>query len=406
MATRIVVTGMGCVSALGIGCDAFQKGLFEGQCGIGPISLFDTHDCKVRIAGEVPHYDGKACFDKRQLGQLDRFAQFGVLSAREAVAQAGLIFKNDLAERTMVVHGTAIGAQNTQDEAYQQFYGTPEKRVSGMTIPKAMTSACVSQIGLDLGIKGPAFGTVSACASGGHAIAMAVMMLRSGVADVALAGGADAPLVRGLMRSWEKLRVLAKDTCRPFSKDRTGMVLAEGAGTLVLETLPYAQKRGATILAELVGFGMSSDAYSLVQPEPEGQIRAIQGALNDAHWDVTGVDYINAHATATLLGDPTETQAIRRVFGAHADALLVSASKSLFGHALGASPALEAIATIMAIREAVVPPTIGYLGFDPACDLDCVPNQARPMVIDRALSHSFAFGGLNTVLAFQKYGVA
>lgn len=184
------------------------------------------------------------------------------------------------------------------------------------------------------------------------------------------------------------------------------MVLAEGAGTLVLETLPYAQKRGATILAELVGFGMSSDAYSLVQPEPEGQIRAIQGALNDAHWDVTGVDYINAHATATLLGDPTETQAIRRVFGAHADALLVSASKSLFGHALGASPALEAIATIMAIREAVVPPTIGYLGFDPACDLDCVPNQARPMVIDRALSHSFAFGGLNTVLAFQKYGVA
>jgi len=403
MSTRIVVTGMGCVSALGMGRDTFQKGLFAGQCGIGPISLFDTRDCKVRIAGEVPNYDGWAYFDKRQLGQLDRFAQFGVLSAREAVAQAGLRFEKGLSERTAIVHGTAIGAQNTQDDAYQQFYGTPEKRVSGMTVPKAMTSACVSQIGLDLGIKGPAFGTVSACASGGHAIAMAMMMLRSGVADVALAGGADAPLVCGLLRSWEKLRVLAKDGCRPFSKDREGMVLAEGAGTLVLETLPHAQKRGALILAELVGFGMSADAHSLVQPEPEGQIRAIQGALYDAHWDATCVDYINAHATATVLGDPVETQAIRAVFGDQASDLLVSSSKSMFGHALGASPALEAIATIMAIREAVVPPTIGYLGFDPACDLDCVPNQARALSIRCALSHSFAFGGLNTVLAFQKY---
>lgn len=343
--TRIVVTGMGCVSALGMGCDVFQKSLFAGQCGIGPISLFDTSDCKVRVAGEVPCYDEKTYFDKRQLGQLDRFAQFGVLSAREAVAQAGLVFKRGVAERTAIVHGTAIGAQNTQDEAYLQFYGQPEKRVRALTVPKAMTSACVSQIGLDLGIKGPTFGTVSACASGGHAIATAAMMLRSGVVDVALTGGADAPLVCGLLRSWEKLRVLAKDTCRPFSKGRQGMVLAEGAGTLVLETLPHAQKRGALILAELVGFGMSSDAYSLVRPDSEGQIRAIQGALHDARWDASCVDYVNAHGTGTILGDPAETQAIRTVWGDHADSLLVSSTKSMHGHALGASPALEAIAT-------------------------------------------------------------
>jgi len=394
---------MGCVSALGMGCDIFQKGLFSGQCGIGPISLFDTNDCKVRVAGEVPNYDEKTYFDKRQLGQLDRFAQFGVLSAREAVAQSGLVFEKGVAERTAIVHGTAIGAQNTQDEAYLLFYGDPEKRVKALTVPKAMTSACVSQIGLDLGIKGPTFGTVSACASGGHAIVMAAMMLRSGVVDVALTGGSDAPLVCGLLRSWEKLRVLATDACRPFSKDRGGMVLAEGAGTLVLETLMHAQSRGAHILAELAGFGMSSDAYSLVRPDPEGQIRAIQGALDDAHWEANCVDYINAHGTGTTLGDPAETQAIRAVFGENAQALLISATKSMHGHALGASPALEAIATIMAIRESVVPPTMGYLGLDPECDLDCVPNLARSLAIRCALSHSFAFGGLNTVLAFQKY---
>lgn len=400
---RIVVTGMGCVSALGVGCDVFREGLFAGQSGICPISLFDVQDCKIKMAGEVPGYDEAQYFDKRQLSQLDRFAQFAVLSAREASAQAALNFESDIAERTAVVHGTGIGAQNTQDDAYYNFYGRSEQLVSAKTVPKAMPSASVSQIGLDLGVRGPAFGTVSACSSGGHAIATAVMMLRSGIVDVALAGGADAPLVCGLLRSWEKLRILASDTCRPFSLGRGGMVLAEGAGTLVLEVLDHAKKRGVPILAELVGLGMSSDAHNLVRPNPQGQMRAIRGALNDACWHPSSVDYINAHATATVLGDSAEVQAIRGVFGKCADQLLVSASKSMLGHALGASPALEAIATVMAIQSSRVPPTIGYLGLDPECDLNCVPNHAQFKEVQCALSHSFAFGGLNVVLALQKY---
>ncbi len=266
-----------------------------------------------------------------------------------------------------------------------------------------MTSAAVSHISMDLGAKGPAFGTVSACSSAGHALAMACMLLQTGQADAAISGGSEAPLSYGAVKAWIELRVMARDTCRPFSDKRGGMVLGEGAGTLVLETLEHAQGRGAPVLAELAGVGMSSDAYKLVQPDITGMERAMAGALRSADLEPGAIEYLNAHGTGTAQNDPTETAAIRSVFGAHADRLAVSSTKSMHGHALGAAAALEAIASVLAIEAQTAPPTIGYLGPDPGCDLDYVPNEARPTEISAALSNSFAFGGLNCSLVFARF---
>ncbi len=400
---RVVVTGMGCISALGHDLDAFRQGLLAGRCGIGEIGVFDTTGFDVDIAGEVPDYDPKAHFAKLQLSQLDRFAQFSVLSAREAVRRAGLVIEGPLAERTAVVHGTGIGSQSTQDEVHRSLYAEGAKRVHPLSVPKAMTSAAVSHISMDLGAKGPAFGTVSACSSAAHALAMACMLLQTGQADAAISGGAEAPLSYAAFKAWIALRVMARDTCRPFSDKRGGMVLGEGAGTLVLETLEHAQGRGAPVLAELAGVGMSSDAYKLVQPDITGMERAMAGALRSADIEPGAIDYLNAHGTGTAQNDPTETAAIRSVFGAHADRLAVSSTKSMHGHALGAAAALEAIASVLAIEAQTAPPTIGYLGPDPGCDLDYVPNEARPTEISAALSNSFAFGGLNCSLVFTRH---
>ncbi len=400
---RVVVTGMGCISALGHDLDAFRQGLMTGVCGIGKIQVFDSTGFDVDIAAEVPHYDPKAHFAKPQLSQLDRFAQFSVLSAREAVRRADLVIEGPLAERTAVVHGTAIGSQSTQDEVHRALYAERARRVHPLSVPKAMTSAGVSQISMDLGAKGPVFGTVSACSSSAHAMAMARMLLQTDQADVAIAGGAEAPLSYACVKSWIELRVMAKDTCRPFSTGRRGMVLGEGAGSLVLETEEHARARGAPILAELAGVGMSSDAYKLVQPDVEGMERAMAGALDDAGLEPGTIGYLNAHGTGTGQNDPIETAAIRAVFGADADRLAVSSTKSMHGHALGAAAALEAIATVLAMEEQTAPPTIGYLGPDPDCDLDYVPNEARPAAISAALSNSFAFGGLNCSLAFKRH---
>lgn len=406
MKQRIVVTGIGCVSALGNDYPSFSRNLLSGVCGIGPITGFDTSNVTIKIAAELKGYDPAAHFDKDRLGQLDRFSQLAVVSAREAVAAAGLDFAGDsagLGSRTAVVHGTGAGGQVTQDDSYRLLYGEKARRLHPFTVPRLMPSASASQISMDLGIRGPVFGTVSACASSSHAIAMAALLLRGGLVDVALSGGSEACVTFGAVKGWEGLRVMAHDTCRPFSKDRGGMVLGEGAGTLVLETLEHATRRGATIFGELSGIGMNADAGNLVAPDPNGMAGAIRAALADARIDPGEIDYINAHGTGTAQNDPAESLAIRTVLGARADSVAVSSSKSMFGHALGAGGALEAIATLAAIENAVAPPTLGYLGPDPRCDLDYVPNEARPMPIRHALSHSFAFGGLNTVLAFSQF---
>ena len=397
----IVITGMGSISALGPECETFAGNLLKGTCGIGPITLFDTGGFQITVAAEVQNFRETDLFPKAQLAQLDRVAQFAVLSAREAVSDAGVTFEDS--GRTTVIHGTGIGGQNTQDEPHHRLYAQGAKRLHPLSVPRAMPCAGASQISLDLGITGPVFGTTSACASAGHAIAVGAMMLRSGMVDVAITGGSEACIAPVCIKAWEALRVMARDTCRPFSKGRGGMVIGEGAGTLVLETLEHAQARGAHIYAELAGIGMSSDAHHLVQPLAAGIAQSISAALEDAGLVPGEIDYINAHGTGTAQNDPTETQAIHAVFGDRAREIPVSSSKSMFGHTLGACSALEAIATVIAMNAGVAPPTIGYLAPDPRCDLHYVPNAPRSHTIRAALSHSFAFGGLNTVLAFRKW---
>jgi nodulation protein E len=400
---RVVVTGIGCLSALGENRRAFISRILSGESGIGPITLFDTEGFQVRIAAEVREYDERAHFSENQINQIDRFAQFAILASREAVSDAGLELKGDLPSRTAVVYGTGVGGQNTQDDNYHRLYAEKAKRLHPFTVPRLMPSGGASWISMDLGITGPSFATTSACSSAGHAIVMAMFMIRSGMIDAAVTGGSEACITYGTIKAWESLRVMAKDTCRPFSARRGGMVIGEGAGTLVLEELEHAKARGARIYAELKGAGMSSDANNLIQPLVEGAASAMEAALADAGISIESVDYINAHGTGTAQNDPTETAAIRRVFGRHADELLVSSTKSMHGHTLGASAALESIASIAAITEQIAPPTANYLEPDPQCDLDYVPNKPRPAKIKTAMCNSFAFGGLNTVLVFSRY---
>ncbi|MGB0721213.1 MAG: beta-ketoacyl-[acyl-carrier-protein] synthase family protein [Gammaproteobacteria bacterium] len=409
---RIVVTGLGVVSALGNDVATFDEALFKGDVGIGPITLYDDGPVEMRVAAEVRGYDEKDHFSNSQLTLMDRFAQFALLSAREAVADSGLDFAaaaNDkytpgnLGNRTAVVHGTGIGGQSTQDASYHRLLVDQILRTHPFTIPKLMPNAGASQISMEFGITGPSLTTATACASTAHAIAMAVMLLRSGQADVAITGGAEACINFGTMLAWKALRVTAKDTCRPFSNKRGGMVVGEGGGTLILETLEHARARGATIHAELTGIGMSADAGNIIQPSGDGAALALANCLSDAGLSPEDVDYINAHGTGTAQNDPTESAAIRKVFGTHADNVAVSSTKSMHGHALGAAAALEAVATILALRRQTAPATMNYLEPDPKCDLDYVPNAARPMEIRNALCNSFAFGGLNAVVGFSRF---
>ena len=302
-----------------------------------------------------------------------------------------------------MVIGTGAGGEVTHDEANRRLYRDGQARVHPFTIVRSMFSATTSQICLEFGLRGPAFAVSSACASANHALAQAFVLLRSGMADVAVAGASEACLTLGMVKAWEAMRVLADDTCRPFSKQRRGLVLGEGAGVFVLETLEHAQRRGATILAEFAGVGMTSDATDIVLPDAAGAARAMQGALRMAALATADVDYINAHGTGTQANDATETRAIRAVFGADANRLAVTSTKAMHGHALGAAGALELVAVLGALRDSIVPPTANFLEADPACDLDVVPNVARAQPVRAALSNSFAFGGLNAVLALRRW---
>ena len=305
--------------------------------------------------------------------------------------------------RTACIIGTGVGGQTTHDDSFRRVYLEKKTRVFPLTIPKLMVNAPASQISMFCGLRGPAFAVASACASATHAIGLAFHMVRSGQVDCAVTGGAEACITFGTLRGWEAMRVMAPDVCRPFSIDRKGLILGEGAALLVLEPLERARARGAQILGEIVGFGMSADAADLTAPDLGGMTRAMEGALTDAKLTAQDIQYVNAHGTGTAANDATETQALHQVFGEHARKLAISSTKSMVGHALGAAGALEMVATVMAISEGIAPPTIGYLGPDPACDLDYVPNKARAMSIDAALSNSFAFGGLNAVLAVKKF---
>jgi len=377
---------------------AAWSALQAGRSGIGPIAGISTNRLSASIAAEVAGFDGAAHFDSRRLPLLDRSAQLALVAAREAMRQADLAPDPAQAGRRGAIMAATIG-QSSLDAGYLALYGEGASRIHPLTVPRVMPNAPASHLSIEFGLRGPCYAVASACASGNHAIALAADTIRAGRAEVILAGGADASIVVGVFKSWEALRVLSTDTCRPFSRDRTGLVLGEGAAVLVLEDWDHAQRRGAPILAEVAGSGMSADAADITAPDIGGASAAMQGALDDAGLDAAEIGYVNAHGTGTRLNDRIESAALRRVFGCPPP---VSSSKSMIGHCLSAGGALEAVATIMALRDGVLPPTAGFRETDPECEVDCIPNVARAVPIQAALSNSFAFGGLNAVLAFRK----
>jgi nodulation protein E len=401
---RVVVTGLGAVTPLGQTVPAYWDALKRGTSGMGPITLTSTpEELTQKVVAEIKNFEPLEHFEERELSTLDRVSQIAVVAAREAIADSAITIDMPLSLRTACIIGSGVGGMMTLDDTYRRVYLEKKKRVFPLSIPRLMINAPASQISMHCGLRGPAYVIASACASATHAIGAAFHMVRSGAVDCAVTGGSEACISFGTMRGWEAMRVMAPEVCRPFSIGREGMMIGEGAAVLLLEPLERAQARGAKILCEIVGFGMSADAADLTAPDVGGMARAMQGALDDAGMTASDIQYVNAHGTGTAANDEAETKALHQVFGNHAKSLAVSSTKSMIGHALGAAGALEMVATVMAVRDGIAPPTIGYLGPDPACDLDYVPNEARAMNIDAALSNSFAFGGLNAVLVAKKF---
>ncbi len=401
MTRRVAITGLGVISTLGHNVSDFWVSLSQGVCGIAPIRLVDCSRLKFKNGAEVKDFDAARHFDSSKLALLDRFAQFAVVSAREAVRDSGLEWDPESKRRTAIVTGCSIGGQTTQDEQFVEIYRNSRDRVHPFTIARTMANSGASHISMEFGITGPAYTISTACSSANHAIGNAFWLIRNGQADIAITGGSETPFSYGFLKGWESLRVVSPDTCRPFSRNRSGMILGEGGATLVLEELERAQARGAKIYGEIAGFGMSSDAWNIMAPSADGAADAMLRAIEDARIASEEIGYINAHGTATTANDLTETRAIRKVLADYAEKVPVSSTKSMHGHALGAAGAIEAVATVLALKHGLLPPTANYQQPDPECDLDYVPNTPRRASVGYALSSSFAFGGLNAVLAFR-----
>ncbi len=399
---RVVITGSGAVCALGRNCTDLWDALAAGRSGFTDLPKYEAGELKFAVAGIAGGFPDDRVPPRLQ-DLTDRFAQFLLASSQEAVAQAGLTPDDPRWANGAVITGTSIGGETVQDESFWSMYREHKPRVHPLLIPRTMPNAGASHLSMTYGVQGQVYTVSTACSSSNHAIGLAFMAIRSGMCDLALAGGSEAPITFGFLKAWEAMRVVSPDTCRPFSRGRGGLILGEGGGILVLESEETALARGATILAELAGFGMSADAHHLTVPKPGGAAAAMRRALASAGLAPEEVQYINAHGTGTPINDPVETAAIREVFGSHAKNLAVSSTKSMHGHVLGGAGAVEAAATLLAIQHQTAPPTANFTEADPECDLDCVPNAARPMEIHAALSNSFAFGGLNAVLAFRRY---
>jgi nodulation protein E len=401
-ARRVAVTGLGIISPLGLNLAENWESLRTGRCAIGPMrDIRDLEVLRFQNAAQVRGYDPLKHFEGGKEAYIDRFAQFSIVPAREALKDSGIELTAQLREAAAIVCGSAVGGQSAIEAGFDDLWRNARGRVHPLTIPKTMSNAGASHISMDLGLSGPAYTVSTACSSANHAIGQAFRMVREGHAEMAVTGGSEAMFTIGMLKAWEAMRVIAPDTCRPFSKDRRGMILGEGGAMMILEPMDAAKARGAKIYAELCGFGMTSDAHHLTQPAMHGPARAMKGALREAGLAPEEVGYINAHGTGTPGNDPVETAAIRDVFGAHADKLAVSSTKSLHGHALGAAGALEAVATVLALQRGILPPTANYNEPDPECDLDYIPNEPRAKRVSAALSNSFAFGGLNAVVAFR-----
>lgn len=399
---RVVITGAGTINALGHSVSATMEAMREGRCGIGALEFRDVERLSIQIGGQVRGFEAEGRFNRQQMSLYDRFTQFTLTAAKEAIAQSGIEFHGDLSAKSGVVLGTAGGGVSTWDDNYRSVYEDGKNRVHPFVVPKLMNNAAASHVSMEFNLKGPSFTVSTACASSNHAMAQAFQMVRSGMAPAMVTGGSESMLCFGGVKAWEGLRVMSRDACRPFSANRNGMVQGEGAGVFVFEDYEHARARGAEILCEVVGYAMSSDAADIVMPSKQGAARAMSGALQDAGVAPDSVGYINAHGTGTAANDKTECAAVADVFGPHADRLMMSSTKSMHGHLIGGTGAVELLACIMAVRDGVIAPTIGYEEPDPECALDVVPNEAREAKVDVALSNAFAFGGLNAVLALKK----
>ncbi len=399
---RVVITGAGTINPLGHSVPATFEAMREGRCGIGELEIRDVDRLSIKIGGQVKGYDPDAQFNRQQQALYDRFTQFTLIAAREAIDQSGLEFAGALAAESGVVLGTSGGGLTTQDENYRVVYEEGKNRVHPFIVPKLMNNSAASHVSITWNLKGPSFTVATACASSNHAMGQAFWLIRNGAARVMVTGGSESMLVFGGVKAWEGLRVMSKDACRPFSANRNGMVQGEGAGIFVFEEYEHARARGAEIVAEIIGFSMTSDASDIVMPSQRGAARAVSGAMRDAKIDPSQVAYINAHGTGTAANDKTECAAVANVFGRHADKVMISSTKSMHGHLIGGTGAVELLAVIMALKDGIVAPTIGYQEPDPECALDVVPNEAREAKVDYALSNAFAFGGFNAVLALGK----
>ena len=411
MSRRVVVTGVGLVSSLGIGTAATWDGLRAGQSGIGPISRFDASDFASRIAGEVRGFDPLDFVAKKDVKKMDVFIQYAIAAADFAKEDAGLEVTPETATRVGVYIASGIGGFSTIEREHRALLEGGPRKISPFFIPAAIINLAAGQVSIRRGAKGPNSATCTACSASAHAVGDAFETIRRGLADVMVAGGSEAAITPMGVGGFAAMRALSTRNdeptlaCRPFDKDRDGFIIGEGAGVIILETLEHAQARGASIYAELVGYGMSGDAYHVTAPaeDGDGALRVMRGAIEQAGIDPALVDYVNAHGTSTPFNDRLETLAIKRCFGEHAHKLAISSTKSMTGHLLGAAGGLEAGIAALTVRDQVIPPTINLDNPDPDCDLDYVPKVARPATINYALSNSFGFGGTNASLLFKRY---
>lgn len=410
---RIVVTGVGAVTPIGNTKDEFWQGMMDGRSGGAPITRFDATQFETRFAAEVKNYDPLLVISRKEVQRMDLFAQFAMSAAVMAVEDSGIDFEKTNRERVGVIFGSGIGGMWTYHHQQQNLYernGVPD-RISPFFVPMLISDIAAGHIAIRYGLKGPNYATVSACATSSHSIGDAFMLLQRGNADVILAGGSEAVICPMGIGGFNAMKALStrndspSTASRPFDKERDGFVMGEGGGMLVLETLEHAMNRGATIYAEICGIGLTDDAFHITQPAPggEGAVRSMRLALEDAGLQPTDIDYINAHGTSTPFNDKSESAAIRTVFGEHANTISVSSTKSMTGHLLGAAGAVEAIATVLAIKKSIAPPTINYSTPDPDCDLDYVQNAPKPRAIRAALSNTFGFGGHNATLCFKAF---
>jgi nodulation protein E len=403
-ARRVVVTGTGVISAIGLSVDDFWNSMKASKCGVSELGGFPLEDLKILIAAQIKDFDPKARLKHFKRDKLivhaDRYSWFAAAAADEAVKQSGLEFPIADPYRSACIVGSGAGGLVTFENSYRSLFIEGKRATHPLTLLRIIGSSASAHVGIEFGVKGPTFATCSACSTATHALGVARDYIRHGVVDVAIAGASESVINYGTMKAWQALHVLSPEGCFPFAKKRNGTVLAEGAGILVMESLEHARERGAKILAELVGYGMSSDAKDMVNPDIEGPREAMRQALNEAGLAPSDIEYLSAHGTATTINDVNETRAIKAVYGDHAKNLAISSTKSMHGHPLGAGGGLEAVVCIRTINEGWVPPTIGLDEADPECDLDYIPNVGRDLKVNYAMSNSFAFGGLNAVVVF------